>query len=319
MPLRILFFGTPAFAVPTLDALLASSHSVVGCVTQPDKPRGRGQKLEPTPVKATAERAGVPVLQPDRLKDEQVLDEIRRFEPDLGVVAAYGRILPQRLLDIPRLGMINVHGSLLPRWRGAAPIHRAVIAGDSETGITIMRVVLALDAGPMLAKRSVPIGPDDTSADLEVRLAALGADLLVETTDRLARGAVPEETQDERLVTYAARLERHERALDWQQPAAQIHNLIRGLQPWPLAAAMLQGKRMLLLRSSLAHDAARGAVPGTIVGVEPDALVVAPGDDAIRLTVVQPEGRPAMTVRAFLNGRRIVAGDRLEPLPAGAS
>jgi methionyl-tRNA formyltransferase len=315
--LRILFFGTPAFAVPTLEALLTTAgHTVVGAVTQPDRPRGRGQRLEPTPVKVTAERAGLPVLQPDRLKDDAVIDRIRQLDADLGVVAAYGRILPQRLIDVPRLGMINVHASLLPRWRGAAPIHRAVIAGDTETGVTIMRVVLALDAGPMLARRRVGIGAEDTSADLETRLAAVGAAVLVETVNRLAQGPIVEEPQDESLVTYAARLERRESAIDWQQSAADIHNQIRGLQPWPLAAAVLQGKRVLLLRSAVAIDVPRDGAPGTVIAVEPDALVVATGDGAIRLSAIQPEGRPPMAVRAFLSGRRVVPGDRLDRLPS---
>jgi len=309
------FFGTPAFAVPTLEALLASSHRVVGAVTQPDRPRGRGQRLEPTPVKVTAERAGIPVLQPERLKDDAVIDRIRQLDADLGVVAAYGRILPQRLIDVPRLGMINVHASLLPRWRGAAPIHRAVIAGDTETGVTIMRVVLALDAGPMLAHRRAVIGPEDTSADLETRLAGAGASLLVETADRIGEGPLVEESQDESLVTYAARLERRESAIDWQRSAREIHNQIRGLQPWPLAAALLQGRRVLLLRSTVATDVPSGAAPGLVVAVEPDALVVATGDGAIRLTTIQPEGRPPMAVRAFLSGRHVVPGDRLDPLP----
>jgi len=313
--MRIVFFGTPEFAVPTLDRLFGSSHRVVGVVSQPDRPRGRGQQVTPSPVKRRAD-GHAPIFQPTRLKDEEFLGAVRALEPDLGVVAAYGRILPQVLLDLPRLGMINVHASLLPRWRGAAPVHRAVIAGDKETGVTIMRVVLALDAGAMLRKVTSPIGSDETSADVEPRLATLGASLLVDVVDALATGPIPEEAQDESLVTYAARLERRESQIDWTRSAAEIHNRIRGLQPWPLAAAMLNGKRTALLRSEVAEGASfPDAAPGTVTAVQADAIVVVTGAGALRITEVQVEGRPPMAMRAYLNGRRVNAGDRLAPLP----
>jgi methionyl-tRNA formyltransferase len=313
MPLRIAFFGTPGFAVPTLDRLLSSVHPVVAIVTQPDRPRGRGQRVLASPVKAKAADR-VPVFQPTRLSDPAFLAGLRALSPDLGVVAAYGRILPQALLDLPRLGLINVHASLLPRWRGAAPVHRAVLAGDRETGITIMRVVLALDAGPMLAGRSTPIDPDETSAELEARLAALGADLLLETVDRLAAGPVAETPQDEHGVVYAHRLERAESEIDWHRPAAAIHNQIRGLHPWPLAAARLHGHRVLLRRSTVARETASAAAPGVIERVEPDAIDVAADPGAVRLTEIQMEGRPPLRVRDFLHGRPVTAGERFEPL-----
>ena len=199
--LKVLFLGTPQFAVPTLDAILASSHTVVGVVTQPDKPRGRGQKASDAPVKARASERGLPTLQPPTLKDPEVLDQMRALGADIGVVAAYGKILPQAVLDLPRLGMINVHASLLPRWRGAAPVHRSVIAGDGKTGVTIMRVVKALDAGAMLATVERPIGPDDTSDEVERDLGALGAALLVQTLDRLALGPIEEAVWNERTGT----------------------------------------------------------------------------------------------------------------------
>ena len=315
MPLRIVFFGTPAFAVPTLERLFASGHAVAATVTQPDRPRGRGHRLQPSPVKSAA--AGrVPVLQPTKLSDPEWLATLRDLRLDLGVVAAYGRLLPQPLLDLPRLGVLNVHASLLPRWRGAAPVHRAVLAGDRETGVTIMRVVLALDAGPMLAARATAIAPDETSAELETRLASMGAELLAETVDRVAAGPVEEAPQDERFVTYASRLERQESQINWQRPATAIHNQIRGLQPWPLAAAQLQGRRVLLLRSQVADERPSLAAPGVIERVERDALLIAAHPGLVRLTEIQLEGRSPVRVREFLHGRSVRAGERFEPLPA---
>ncbi len=248
-PLRVAFFGTPVFALATLERLTASAHDTVLVVTQPDRPRGRGHHVVSSPVKVFAGERGIPVLQPERLREPAFLETLAGYDLDLAVVAAYGRILPAALLTVPRLGMINVHASLLPRWRGAAPVHRAVIAGDKETGVTIMRVVPALDAGPMLAKVRVDIGPHETSAVLESRLAALGADLLVATADRLAAGPIPESPQPEEGVTYAKRLERSESRVDWNQPASDIHNRVRGLQPWPVATVMLRGRRLRLLGS----------------------------------------------------------------------
>lgn len=316
MPLRVVFFGTPAFAVPTLDALVASRHVLAGVVTQPDKPRGRGQKVSASPVKAASLPTGVPILQPDRLKAPEFLEAFDALGADLGVVAAYGRILPQVLLDRPRLGLINVHASLLPRWRGAAPVHRAILAGDAETGVTIMRVVLALDAGPMLARTRLPIGPDETSASLEARLATAGAALLVEVVDALAAGPVTEEPQDEKLATYAHRIERADSQVDWSRPAQAIHNQIRGLQPWPLAAVVLAGQRVRLIESRIpALPATTAPRPGVVVEVGQDFLAIGTGDRPIHLTRVQPDGRAVMPVRDFLNGRRVAAGDRVDPLP----
>jgi methionyl-tRNA formyltransferase len=225
-PLRIVFFGTPEFAVPTLDALLGSRHPVVGVVTQPDRPRGRGQKVSAAPIKARALAAALPVLQPERLKDPAFLDALAALRADLGVVAAYGKILTDALLAVPRLGMINVHASLLPRYRGAAPVHRAIIAGERETGVTIMRVVKALDAGPMLTTVRRPIGPDETSDEVERDLARLGAHLLVSATDALAAGSSEETPQDDRTATYAHRLTKEDGVIDWNWPAARLHDQI---------------------------------------------------------------------------------------------
>ncbi len=322
MALRLAFFGTPDFAVPSLLRLQDSAHQVVAVVTQPDRPRGRGHKLSPSPVKARAQATGVPVFQPDRLKDDAFLAAFADLQVDLAIVAAYGKILPKALLDLPRLGMINVHASLLPRWRGAAPIHRAVLAGDTQTGVTIMRVVPALDAGPMLATVVLDISPNETSAELEPRVADAGAHLLLDVVNRLEAGPVEETPQDESRVTYAARLERAESRIDWNRPAAAIHNQIRGLQPWPLAAAMLQGRRVLLTRSehfevqSSKFEVSPSVPPGTIIEVDADALVVSCAPGLLRIVSIQPEGRAAMPVRDFLNGRHVTAGEMFEPLPA---
>ena len=312
-PLRVAFFGTPAFAIPTLEALAASRHTVDVVVTQPDRPRGRGQKASPSPVKAFALGRDIPVLQPDRLKDEAFVSAFAHSHVDIAVVAAYGKILPRDLIDRPRLGTINVHASLLPRWRGAAPVHRAILAGDQRSGVTIMRIVPALDAGPMLARESVTIGEDETSAELEPRLALAGGRLLVATMDRLAEGPVAEEPQPDAGVTYAARLDRRESRIDWSQPARNVHNQIRGLQPWPTATVLFHGRRLRLLGSHVENEST-AAPPSTVTTVRPDAIVVAAGAGALRLTRVQLEGRPPVAVRDFLAGHRVQPGDRLDPI-----
>ncbi|MFB3854547.1 MAG: methionyl-tRNA formyltransferase [Vicinamibacterales bacterium] len=312
-PLRVAFFGTPDFAVPTLERLLSSRHAVVAAVTQPDRPRERGQRLLPTPAKVVAERHGVPVLQPERLKEEAFLRTFADLAVDCAVVAAYGKILPESLLSIPRLGFVNVHASLLPRWRGAAPVARAIMAGDTETGVTIMRVVRALDAGPMLAADRYSISDDETTADAEGALAELGADLLLEVLDRLEEG-IPEVPQDEREATYAPRIEREEGLIDWTSSALAIHNQVRALQPWPRAWSFLDGKRLIILRTARPKRPARASVvdpsalPGEIVGVEGGILSVATGDGTIDILQVQPEGKSPMPARAFLAGHRLLPG-----------
>ncbi|HKB14055.1 MAG TPA: methionyl-tRNA formyltransferase [Vicinamibacterales bacterium] len=313
-PLRVVFFGTPEFAVPTLDALLVSRHHVVGVVCQPDRPRGRGQKTSAGPVKARALSAGVPVLQPERLKDEGFLSSLAALHADLGVVAAYGRILTDAVLATPRLGMINVHASLLPRYRGAAPVHRAIIAGERETGVTIMRVVKALDAGPMLATIRRPIGADETSDEVERDLARIGAPLLVETVDRLAAGTAVETPQDDSAATYAPRLTKEDGVLDWHASAARIHDVVRGLHPWPHASTFLHERRLILLRSR-PSAAAPDAAPGTVVDARGGDLVVAAGSGRVHLLELQAEGKRPMTAREFLAGHRISPGDRFSPAP----
>ena len=310
--LRVVYFGTPEFAVPSLRAVLESAHKVVGVVSQPDRPRGRGQQLTATPTKAVALEHAVPVLQPEKIRDDDFIDAVSALEPDVGVVAAYGKLLPESLLRVPLLGMINVHASLLPRWRGAAPVHRAVIAGDQETGVTIMRVVKELDAGPMFSAVSRPIGPDETSPEVERSLAQLGAVLLVEVLDRMASGQATETAQDETLVTYAAKLTKGEGAIDWTLPAARIHNLVRGLQPWPLVSVRISGDRVLLHRTAVSDEHTH-ELPGSVVRVGGDELGIATGDGRVlRLIALQPEGRRVMSAREFLAGRRISPGLVLE-------
>lgn len=316
--LKIAFFGTPAFAVPTLDGLLAAAaHQVVGVVTQPDRPRGRGQKTSDAPVKARAVEAGLPILQPDRMKDPAFLDALSAWHADLGVVAAYGRILTNVILAIPRLGMINVHGSLLPRYRGAAPVHRAIIDGEAVTGITIMRVVQALDAGPMLAKEHRPIGPDETSEEVERDLATIGARLLVAVVDQVARGQAQETPQDENLATYAHRLTKDDGVIDWRWPAPRIHNLIRGLFPWPHAYSFLGGRRFILLRSqsSAPGEAEADEIPGTILEADGDRLTIGTGAGRLHVTEIQAEGKRPMSMREFLAGHRLTAGERFTAAP----
>jgi methionyl-tRNA formyltransferase len=325
VPLRVVFFGTPQFAVPTLNRLIASSHSVVAVVTQPDRPRGRGQHVIESPVKEAAIARGIPVLQPDKLRDAAFVQKMNELEADLGVVAAYGKIIPDPVITSARLGMINVHASLLPRYRGAAPVHRAVVAGETETGVTIMRLVRELDAGPMLARQVRPIGPDETSEALERDLAEIGATLLVTVVDELSAGRAAEVEQDHSGATFAPRLGKEEGLIDWGLPAAAIHNRVRGLLPWPRAYTYLEGARYIVLETRFdapANAGAPSAEPGEITEASGDRLCVAAGDGGtVRILRLQPEGGRAMTARAFLAGRPLRSGSRFTspeaPVDAG--
>jgi len=310
--LRIVFFGTPEFAVPTLRQLLDSNHPVVALVSQPDRPRGRGHHLAASPTKELAAARSVRILQPERLREELFMQQISDLKPDLGVVAAYGKLLPDELLGIPRFGVINVHASLLPRWRGAAPVHRAVIAGDTGTGITIMRVVKELDAGPTFAMVRRAIGLDETSVEVERDLGELGASLLLDVVQRIAEGRATETSQDAERATYAAKVTKAEGAVDWSLPAERLHNLVRGLQPWPLVSGRIGGARVLIHRTALT-SATTPDKAGTILRAEADRLEIASGDGRVlRLLALQPEGRRAMTAREFLAGRHIVPGMKVE-------
>jgi methionyl-tRNA formyltransferase len=308
---RIVFFGTPDFAVPTLRRLLDSPHPVAAVVTQPDRPRGRGQRVSESPVKALAQARGLPVLQPARLREPEFVEALRALQPDLGVVAAYGKLLPEDVLSLPRHGMINVHASLLPKYRGAAPVHRAVIDGEAETGVTIMRIEKLLDAGPMLAKAKRPVGPNETSDVIERDLAELGADLLVRVVDQIDAGVHQEELQDFMLCSYAPRLTKEEGLIDWALPASYIHNRVRGLYPWPHAYTYLNGVRLIILQTHV-EDAQTDAPPGTIVTASRDSLYVATGHEGrIAIDRVQLEGGKPLEIREFLAGHRIATGERM--------
>jgi len=312
--LRVVFFGTPGFAVPTLDRLLLSRHQVVCVVSQPDRPRGRGQKTTDGPAKVRALAAAIPVLQPTTLKDPTFMAALAGLKADLGVVAAYGKILPEAVLAAPRRGMVNVHASLLPRYRGAAPVHRAIMAGERETGVTIMRIVKALDAGPMLATVRRSISADETSDEVEGDLARLGAELLVATLDLLADGDVPETPQDDEAATYAHRLTKEDGLVDWSLPADHIHNLIRGLHPWPHAHTFLEERRLILLRSKASDEPASSA-GGTVITAHGDHLRVAAGKGVVDILEMQAEGKRPMAPRDFLAGHRLTPGDRFAARP----
>jgi methionyl-tRNA formyltransferase len=311
--LRIAFFGTPAFAVPTLEALLGSSHIVSLVVTQPDRPRGRGHKVSIGPVKALAEAHQVPVLQPEKLTADPWLAQLSAVPFDLGVVAAYGKILPDWLLALPPLGLINVHASLLPRYRGASPIHRAVMNGDIETGVTIMRVVKALDAGAMLAEARVPIGPDDRTDAVEAELATAGARVLVETVDRMARGPLVEVPQVDADATFAPRLRKEEGLIDWSRTARELHNQVRGLHPWPHAFTFGPHGRIIVHRSAVSTLPSPGTTPpGRVVEAHPGSGIrVQTGDGVLALLDLQAEGGRVLPARAFLAGHPLSAGDEL--------
>jgi methionyl-tRNA formyltransferase len=308
--LRVAFFGTPRFAVPTLEHLLRSRHAVAGVVTQPDRPRGRGQRHSDAPVKQVSLEAKIPVLQPERMQDLALLETLRSWHIDLGVVAAYGRILPSTLLELPRLGMINVHASLLPKYRGAAPIQRAVMAGETETGITIIRIVQALDSGPMLGMATRSIGPDETAEQVEDDLSFLGAALVMSVIDDLEAGRAQETPQDPAEATYAPRLTKSEGLIDWTNAAQRVHNQIRGLYPWPHAFTYLDGARYILLESRAGSSTAESshARAGQILRASGDDLVVKAGDAVLAVLKIQPEGRRPLHVREFLAGHSVRPG-----------
>lgn len=313
--LRIVFLGTPSFAVPSLVSLLASRHTVVGIVTQPDRPRGRGQQVHEGPVKRVALEHGLAIFQPDRLRNSSALGHLSSLGADLGVVAAYGKILPAEVLALPRLGMVNVHASMLPRYRGAAPIQRAILAGERETGATIMQVVQELDAGPILGTVARSILPHETSVDVETDLARLGASLLLDVIDKIAAGHVSAIEQDARLATYAPRLTKADGWIDWRRPAQSVHNQVRGLQPWPHASTFLKTQRVILLETLLEHGPApANTVAGAIVEGRGDRLVVAAGDGGLlRILRLQLEGRRPMSAREFLSGHTMPDGAAFRP------
>lgn len=301
--LRIIFAGTPDFAARHLDALLSSGHQVVGVFTQPDRPAGRGKKLMPSPVKVLAEEHGLPVFQPASLRPQENQQLVADLNADVMVVVAYGLILPKVVLDMPRLGCINVHGSLLPRWRGAAPIQRSLWAGDADTGVTIMQMDVGLDTGDMLYKLSCPITDEDTSATLYDKLAELGPKGLIDTLQQLADNRVQPEVQDEALVTYAEKLSKEEARLDWSLPAAQLERCIRAFNPWPMSWLEIDGQPVKVWQASVIAGPVNAA-PGTIVEANKQGIQVATVEGILNLESLQPAGKKAMSAQDLLNSRR---------------
>ncbi|WP_268798690.1 methionyl-tRNA formyltransferase [Pseudomonas huanghezhanensis] len=300
-PLRIVFAGTPEFAAEHLKALLDSPYEVIAVYTQPDRPAGRGQKLMPSPVKHLAQQHAIPVLQPPTLRDAAAQSELAALKPDLLVVVAYGLILPQVVLDIPRLGCINSHASLLPRWRGAAPIQRAVEAGDTESGVTVMRMEAGLDTGPMLLKVSTPITGEDTGGTLHDRLAEMGPPAVLQAIAGLAAGTLTDEVQDDTLATYAHKLNKDEARIDWSRPALELERLVRAFNPWPVCHSTLSGE---VLKVLAAHIAEGQGEPGTILSATKDGLIVACGQNALRLTRLQLPGGKPLNFTDLFNSRR---------------
>ncbi len=304
---RIIFMGTPEFAVPTLQAMLDHGENVVAVVCQPDRPKGRGRKVQPPPVKVLAESHGIPVLQPTKIRTQEYLDELTAYKADLFVVTAYGRILPGTLVNLPPLGTINVHGSLLPKYRGAAPIQRAILEGETVTGITIMQMDEGMDTGDILLPGSLKIDPDDTSSTLAVRMATLGGELLVKALDLLRQDKLPAKTQDHFLATDAPMLTKDEAYIDWHQSARAISCQIRGLDPWPKAYTNLEGKWLRPFRPVVLPEEAT-ETPGTLVRITNEGLVIATGDGYLVVREIQLEGKKRMAVDAFLRGHPLETG-----------
>ncbi|WP_456385682.1 methionyl-tRNA formyltransferase [Desulfolithobacter sp.] len=307
--LRILFMGTPDFAVPALEALIEGPDDVVGVVCQPDKPRGRGKKTSPPPVKTVALQHGLPVLQPSSIRTGEFLDQVRKINPDLIVVAAYGKILPGRLLNLPPMGTINVHGSLLPKYRGAAPIQWAVINGETETGVTIMQMDEGMDTGDILLPARIAITDEDTTGTMFQKLARLGGETLLKAIAGLKDKTIKPVRQDDSQATEAPMLKKEMGHLDWSRPARELHCLIRGLDPWPSAYSFLDGRRYRFYRPVLVEGTV-SEPPGTLCRADKDGLLVATGANYLLIREIQPEGRKRMSIQALLCGTHLPVGSR---------
>ena len=302
-PLSLIFAGTPEFSVPALEALLASRHRVLAVYTQPDRPAGRGQQVTMSAVKQCALRHQLPVEQPQTLKDPAAVERLAQWSADLMIVVAYGLLLPKAVLETPRLGCVNIHASLLPRWRGAAPIHRAIQAGDKESGVTIMQMDVGLDTGPMLLERLTPIDARETSATLHDRLAALGAAAVIEAIDAIAAGAAVPRAQPKDGATYAAKIRKEEALIDWSKSALEIDRLVRAFTPWPIAETRWNGQQ-LRVWEALSTATKTPASPGTVIATGENGIEVATGNGTLQLTRVQAAGRKAMAAADFLKAHR---------------
>ena len=311
--MRVLFMGSADFACPAVAALQASRHRLVACVTQPDRPKGRHLKLAPCPVKVLAVSHGIPVLSPERIADPAALDALAQLQPEIIVVAAYGQYLPSRLLAMPSLACINIHPSLLPKYRGAAPIQWALANGDAVTGVTILHVSKKMDAGDLILQETFAVDPDDTAGSLEPRLAAFGATLMLRAIDQLEEGTAARLPQDEAQVCWARKLEKQDGLLDWRKPAQALRHQVRGFFPWPGSFTLVEGKRLKVL--SVRVEPLDSSVPGEVIALDGDGPLVACGAGALRLLEVQPEGRPAMPGKAFLNGTAWKTGQMLSGIP----
>ncbi len=305
--MRAIFFGTPQLAVPSLDAL-ASIAEVALVVCQPDRPAGRGLELRAPPVKARALELGLPVAQPTKLRPPDFAASLRALEADVALVVAYGRILPRAVLDAPRRGCVNVHASLLPRWRGAGPIQWAIMSGDAETGVCLMQMDEGLDTGPLLARAATPIDPDETAGELGERLSRLGAELVRRELPRIVAGEVAPGPQDPLHATIARLLEKDDGRIDWTAPARAVHDRVRGLAPWPGAFTTLDGARLMVHRTRVVDGSGR---PGEVLAAEGDALVVACGEGAVAIRELQLAGKKRLGARAFLGGRPLAVGARM--------
>ena len=309
--MRIVFMGTPEFAVPSLKALVATGHDICGVFTQPDKPKNRGMKLQTSPVKEYALSAGLPVFQPAKMRDGEAMAILRELKPDLIVVAAYGKILPVDILKLPALGCINVHSSLLPKYRGAAPINWAILNGEDETGVTVQRMAEGIDTGDILVQAGTPIDINENAAQLLARLAQMGAELLVETVRKLETGEVRATPQDESLASHAPMLSKELSPMDWGKTARQLHDQARGLYPWPSAAAVLDGIRCKIIRTSLRNEKTNQQ-PGTVLQADKNGLRIACGDGGVlEISELQPDGKKVMAAAAFLMGHPIQTGSMI--------
>jgi methionyl-tRNA formyltransferase len=309
--MRIVFMGTPDFAVPSLEALLRSGDTVAGVVTQPDRPKGRGQTLAASPVKQLAQREGLPILQPLKMKDPEFLAALRSWQPDFIAVAAFGRILPQVVLDMPPKGCINVHASLLPKFRGAGPIQWALITGERETGITTMLMDAGMDTGAILLQEKVPIEPDDTAGTLSDKLSAVGGPLLVETLRRLKEGTLVAQPQDHSQATMAPLLQKEDGLIDWTRSASDIANRIRGTTPWPGAFTYAGNERWTISRAYPEDPGDAAAEPGTIVSAAKDTIRVATGNGVLAIAELQPANSRRMSIQQYLAGHRVSPGLQL--------